>query len=348
MRVGAELLPEVFSTREVARAAGRPYRLVADLVRRGALASIDGEFLSGAQAAHAVARLAEPPPIGDVAPAPRALFEPASAASREATLPLAASGAVHLSLIGVVVLLPWLAGAHGATPVRTQAAEPVRLVFLATPGPGGGGGGGGLRQPAPPRKVMRRGERPLASPVPPPPEPAPEPAPEPEEVTPPPPEPPVNAPVASMPSDEETRSGALEDATGDASNGPGAEGGAGSGAGTGIGEGQGSGIGEGSGGGTGGGPFRPGSGITPPALVKEVRPDYPEAARRQRIEGDVVLEIVVRRDGTVGDVRVLSGLGHGLDEQAVRAVRQWRFRPAERRGQPVDVLVEVAVEFKLR
>ena len=115
-----------------------------------------------------------------------------------------------------------------------------------------------------------------------------------------------------------------------------------------MGEGAGSGIGPGTGGGTGGGPYRPGSGITPPGLLHEVKPDYSEDARRRNLEGDVVLEIVVRRDGSVGDVTLLKGLGAGLDERAIAAVRQWRFSPARRYGTPVDVLVEVAVEFKLR
>jgi TonB family protein len=132
------------------------------------------------------------------------------------------------------------------------------------------------------------------------------------------------------------------------SRGPGSGGGAGSGEGTGIGEGQGTGIGEGEGGGEGGGPYRPGSGIEPPSLLREVKPDYTENARQRGIEGDVVMEIVVRRDGSVGDVRVMQGLGYGLDERAIEAVRQWRFSPARRRGQPVDVLVEVAMEFKIR
>ena len=64
--------------------------------------------------------------------------------------------------------------------------------------------------------------------------------------------------------------------------------------------------------------------------------------------GEVVMEIVVRRDGLVGDVKVLQGLGGGLNDRAVQAVRQWRFSPAERQGAPVDVIVEVSVEFKLR
>ena len=60
------------------------------------------------------------------------------------------------------------------------------------------------------------------------------------------------------------------------------------------------------------------------------------------------MEIVVRRDGSVGDVRVIRGLERGLDQRAIEAVRQWRFSPAKRRGNPVDVIVEVGVDFKLR
>jgi TonB family protein len=82
--------------------------------------------------------------------------------------------------------------------------------------------------------------------------------------------------------------------------------------------------------------------------VREVRADYTEDARQRGVAGDVVLEIVVRRDGTVGDVKILQGLAGGLNDRAVQAVRQWRFTPARRQGVPVDVVVEVAVEFKLR
>jgi TonB family protein len=132
------------------------------------------------------------------------------------------------------------------------------------------------------------------------------------------------------------------------SNGPGKGGGVGTGAGVGVGSGDGSGIGPGSGGGFGGGPYRPGSGITPPRLLREVKADYTEDARRRGVAGEVVLEIVVRSDGSVGDARVLQGLPGGLNDRAVQAVRQWRFDPAQRQGKPVDVFVEVAVEFKLR
>ena len=122
----------------------------------------------------------------------------------------------------------------------------------------------------------------------------------------------------------------------------------GSGNGLGLGEGTGGGIGAGSGGGTGGGPYRPGTGITPPQLLREVRANYTDEARRQAIEGDVVLEIVITRLGGVGQVRVLRSLAGGLEQKAIEAVRQWKFSPATRSGAPVDVSVEVSVGFKLR
>jgi TonB family protein len=157
------------------------------------------------------------------------------------------------------------------------------------------------------------------------------------------------APVVASASDARDREGVIEKARGEAnSQGPGAGGGAGTGQGTGSGEGLGSGIGDGSGGGIGGGPYRPGSGIEPPRLLQEVKARYTDEARRRNLSGDVILEITVGRDGRVGAVTVLQGLGAGLDQRAVEAVRQWRFDPAKRKGVPVDVIVEVAVEFMLR
>ena len=157
------------------------------------------------------------------------------------------------------------------------------------------------------------------------------------------------APVVAAAADPREREGVINQ-TRDrpASQGPGVSGGAGAGQGTGNGEGLGAGIGDGAGAGTGGGPYRPGSGITAPRLLREVKAEYTDEARRRGMTGDVLLEIVVRRDGSVGDVSVLRGLGAGLDQRAIAAVRQWRFDPARLRGTPVDVIVEVAVEFTLR
>lgn len=356
---------EVFSTREIAQAAGVPAAEAEALVASGAIPTVDGRLVAADAALRAVLILRGE----DAGPTPAApLFHPAAQNRPRRSVPLTTAGLVHIGTFCVILLTTM--GTARPAEVR-QAIDPARLVFLVRPGPGGGGGGGGLRQPAPPRQAMvKKASAPkLKSPVPveravrreiePPPRPRPTPPPEPKPVErpvepPPPPAkpdpvPPVVAPVVSASDDPRDQAGVLtENRTPSTSQGPGAGGGAGSGGGTGIGEGSGPGIGEGSGGGTGGGPYRPGSGITAPELLKEVRPEYTEEARRRSLSGDVLLEIVVRSDGRIGSVRVLQGLGAGLDQRAVEAVRQWRFAPARRLGTPVDVLVEVAVEFRLR
>src|SRR5262249_7688606 len=86
-----------------------------------------------------------------------------------------------------------------------------------------------------------------------------------------------------------------------------------------------------------GGPFRVGSGVTPPSVLSRVEPQYTEEARRARCEGTVVLEVIIKRDGTVNVLRVVRGLGFGLDESAVQALKQWQFKPGMRDGIPVDV-----------
>jgi protein TonB len=340
---------DVFTVAELAEAAGVRIDEVERMRDRGELSLVNGRFVSGAEAVRA-GRLLRARALADAPTRSTPLFEPVSGGARHAAMPAAVSGATHAAALVLAVLATSLAGSTAAARFDPADYDQTRLVFLATPGPGGGGGGGGLRQPAPAPRAQRKGEFRMSSPVPPP-------APKPAEIPkrpdlPEPPvtdEPPVVAPVASQPADERDQPGvAQETPAATESHGPGTGGGTGTGSGTGMGEGDGSGIGPGSGGGIGGGPYRPGSGIEPPRLLKEVRADYTEDARRRGITGEVLLEIVVRRDGTVGDVRVLQGLGHGLDQQAIDAVREWRFAPARRLGSPVDVLVEVAVEFRLR
>lgn len=339
--------PDIVSLDELASAAGVPPDDVWAAVARGEIRATHG-YVAFRDAVHAGRRLRATMRQAVMTTAPAPLFSGRkSGPDRSAALPVAVSGLVHGTVAGLVVLLTMTLGAT-AVVTTDSPADPMRLVYLIQPGPGGGGGGGGLRQPLPPRRAARKGERKLDSPLPPPPpkvDPAPEP-PKPVEAA---PLPPVQAPVVVSPSNDEDKAGVMEHRPAETpSQGSGTGGGAGTGNGTGMGEGEGSGIGPGSGGGTGGGPYRPGSGIEPPRLLREVRPEYTEEARRAGLQGDVVLEIVVRHDGTVGEVRVLQGLGRGLDGRAIEAVRQWRFSPARRLGSPVDVLVEVAVEFKLR
>lgn len=365
-------LPEVFSAREVARAAGVPTRRVRHLLASGTLRSIDGAFMAEHDAVRAVRALAasrqstgdgrqsvgtDDRQLGtdDCRLSTVDLFAAGPGLRRRTGLPIAVSSLVHGAVVSVAMLVTAAGFTQTEGVVPVEEPKPLRLVYLVAPGPGGGGGGGGLRMPAPPPKALRKGKSRLSSPLPvrkPPPrvEPVAKPVePPPPPVVKPEPLPPVVAPVVTAPADEQDRPGVLEQTTAqNNSRGPGTGGGVGSGTGTGIGEGDGSGIGPGSGGGTGGGPYRPGSGVEPPRLLREVKPDYTEEARQRGLEGDVLMEIIVRRDGTVGEVRILQGLGLGLDQRAVQAVRQWRFAPARRLGAPVDVIVEVAMEFKLR
>jgi TonB family protein len=82
-------------------------------------------------------------------------------------------------------------------------------------------------------------------------------------------------------------------------------------------------------------------------ILDKPRPQYTAEGRNLRLEGDVVLDMVFQADGTVQVNRVISGLGHGLDESAVRAAQQIKFKPAKRDGQPVDFPARVRIEFRL-
>jgi TonB family protein len=365
-----ESFPEVFTPDELARAALMEPRAVSALLASGALRFIPGtQFIAANDAVRVGRVLREGATAAAAASQPAGLFEDVkrkALGERRPALPAFVSTFVHAAILATLLVLT--AGEPESATVDVPREE-ARMVFVMSPGPGGGGGGGGLRNPLPAPKIQRRGpERPRLS------VPAVTPKPvvttarreePPKELTPvtPPvvPPPPVErepeplpsrvlvAPVVAAAVDQRDREGTIENARGEAeSQGSGVGGGAGTGQGTGNGEGLGSGIGDGAGGGTGGGPYRPGSGIEPPRLVREVKADYTEDGRRRGLQGDVVLEIVVRRDGSVGEVTLLQGLGAGLDQRAIAAVRQWRFDPARRRGTPVDVIVEVAVEFTLR
>ena len=342
--------PHVFSAAEIARAAGVRPRDVHDLAVSGVIQPIGQRFFSSTDAVIAVRTLK-----GQAVVVERPLFRPTGRVRREPGLPIALSGTLHAALVAGFVLLTSLGMAKTQALVTEHEKKEMRLVFLVEPGPGGGGGGGGLKQPDPPPPAQRKGVERMRSPVPPrrPAPPIDPPVIE-KPVDPPPLKvEPVAAPVVPVAADPRDRAGVPwtpREAPPQESDsqGPGVAGGTGTGQGTGIGEGTGAGIGPGSGGGTGGGPYRPGTGITAPAIVREVKPDYTEEGRRRSLEGDVVLEIVVRSDGSVGHVKLLQGLGAGLDQRAIDAVRQWRFSPAKRYGVPVDVLVEVAMEFKLR
>ncbi len=96
-----------------------------------------------------------------------------------------------------------------------------------------------------------------------------------------------------------------------------------------------------------GGVFRVGGDVSAPTLIRKVDPKYSDEARRARIQGPVVLEAIVQRDGTVQVLRVVRSLGKGLDEKAVEALSQWRFNPAKQNGVAVPVALNIEVNFNL-
>lgn len=247
----------------------------------------------------------------------------------------------HLAFIALALLILRLVPDRVAQAILPDSL-PRQIVWLAEPGAGGGGGGGGNQMKEPARKAELQGKQEISVPAikPLPSETAKEETPQPE----------VNIPAKTLGADTLVLPGILVSESTSVSQGIGTGGGGGTGSGTGIGDGQGSGLGGGFGGGTGGGAYRPGNGVLLPKVLREVKPQYTADAMRAKVQGTVLLECVVNADGTVGSVEVVKSLDRtfGLDTEAVKAARQWRFAPGTRFGEPVAVLVTIELTFTLR
>jgi protein TonB len=204
-----------------------------------------------------------------------------------------------------------------------------------------GGGGGGKRNPLPAtRGVLPRGtDRQLAPPDPEPPK-----NPDPSLVV----EPTIVAPQLALRPLDLSLIGDPNGVVGPPSSGAGDGGGIGNGRGHGDGKGDGPGAMDGQGGGCCDGLYIVGGGVTAPKVIFQVDPEYSEEARRARHEGTVVLEAIVRKDGHIDLVHLVRSLGFGLDQNAIDALRKWRFRPGTKNGTPVDVTINVEVRFSIR
>jgi periplasmic protein TonB len=134
---------------------------------------------------------------------------------------------------------------------------------------------------------------------------------------------------------------------GPASNGTGSGAGMGSGSGGGIGSGKGNGYGPGEGGGYGGGLYHVGGGVSAPQLVFAPDPEFSDEARRAKYQGVCVVSLIVDAQGNPQRVQVVRHLGMGLDEKAVEAVKQYRFKAATLQGKPVPVEVNIEVNFRI-
>jgi periplasmic protein TonB len=229
-------------------------------------------------------------------------------------------------------------------PTETRAERVVRLVW---PGPQAGGGASGGDHKGPPRQLERPGERkgvaiavapaasitPSSSPAPP------------------------DVPQPAIASIEPVESG-LQISPGVSTVmvqpsdflGLGSNDGAGSGRKRGNGDGDGNGVGDGLREGIGGGPGGSGSGEVAPVLLRQVRPNYTQAGMLARAQGVMRVEAIVLADGTVDDVRIVGGFEppFGLDQEAVNAVKQWRFVPGRRQGRITPMRVSIELTFTLR
>ncbi len=139
----------------------------------------------------------------------------------------------------------------------------------------------------------------------------------------------------------------LTSVRGPASNGTGSAGGIGSGSSGGVGPGSGAGVGPGQGGGYGGGIYQVGGGVRPPVPIFAPEPEFSDQARMAKYQGLCVVEVVVDAKGMPQDAKVIRPLGMGLDEKALEAVRQYRFKPATLAGHPVAVRMDISIDFHI-
>ena len=252
---------------------------------------------------------------------------------------------VHVCFVAAIIILPlvFIAGPEiTANETELYFVQNTPLILnLPRPQPSGGGGGGGVKAPKPPSKgrLPRPSNRQFTPPTP-------------RFIVPAPllpVEPTVVVPkLAQLPTIDLPDYGDPLGIPSPPSAGPGSGGGIGTGTGSGVGSGDGTGVGPGKGGGIGGGLYRVGGGVSPPTILSRIEPVYSEEARKAKYQGVVVLSAIVRKDGSIEIVKVIRSLGLGLDENAIAALKRWRFRPGMKGGKPVDVALNIEVNFSLR
>jgi protein TonB len=243
-------------------------------------------------------------------------------------------------MAGALILALMASGRSPAPAVWEPTAEISPIVWMPVAAEPGGRMGSGRDAPTPPRTTEMRGTDRVTVPAARPPhlEASANPQPPPESL--------LIAPVQPLTSGLQDLSTVLRSVPiGEVlSPGPGSGDKGGTGAGPDPGPGRGP-----AGPGMGDGPGGPGR-VTSPRLLKKVDPEYTGSAMQAKVQGTVVLEAVVLADGTVGDVRVTRSLDatFGLDQNAINAVRRWRFLPGTRLGTPLPVLVSIELTFTLR
>ncbi len=240
---------------------------------------------------------------------------------------------VHVLIIGLIAYLI----ATKTTLITPKKAETISLVAPPPPPPKAPpkavtmGGGGGQKGPTP----VTKGNIPPPSPV---------------QLNPP-KAPPTVAPKINVPVtvdiDKNLKMAKTDVPNFGAPNSPLVGMSMGNGNGTGIGSGNGGGVGPGTGGNTGGGLRRIGGGVSAPVPLSMPEPEFSEEARKAKVQGIVTVYLEVDTNGRPVNVRVLRGIGMGLDEKAIEAVRQYKFKPAMENGHAVRVPLNIEVNFQI-
>ncbi len=94
--------------------------------------------------------------------------------------------------------------------------------------------------------------------------------------------------------------------------------------------------------------FRQRGQLATPVPIEKVDPPYPQSAIRENIDGEVILYAIIRKDGSVDSIQLVHGVDPQLDHNAMEALARWKFRPATRDGNPVDVEAVVHIPFRFR
>jgi protein TonB len=250
------------------------------------------------------------------------------------------SVAAHAAVFLLIVLLPLVAKKERVQKPAEQLTELDARAFVPSKQSAGGGGGGGSHDilPLPKGKLPKFEQQPIV--------------------------PPILAlnehprltsePAIVMPKDLELPPDHMPNlgdprtsVAGPASNGRGELAGMGTGSGGGIGPGRGNGYGPGEGGGYGGSVYQVGGGVAAPKVIYAVDPEFSDEARRAKFQGICVVALIVDAQGNPQRVHAVGHLGMGLDEKAVAAVKQYKFKPATLQGRPVPVEVNVEVDFRI-
>lgn len=255
----------------------------------------------------------------------------------------AASFVVHAAVLALIIWLVY--EAHQQVVVtHTAKVTPIVMPFIPitqpTPKPMGGGGGGGthtvvepskghlpkmVKNPVTPPQLLVVDHPKLAAPA------------------------AIKMPQAVRIPDSKMPNLGVPQSTqvAVASQGIGSGSGFGQGSGGGIGAGSGNGVGVGSGGGYGGGVMSVGGGVSAPQLIHSVDPEFTDQARRANLQGVVSIQLIVDSQGNPQNIHVVRHLGMGLDQKAIEAVSQYKFRPAMYQGHPVSVQLVINVNFHL-